>query len=148
MALLSDVYLWVKAGHVISVIFWMAGMYYLPRLYVYHRDVPVGSVLSENYKTMEVLLLRRIINPAMAAAWLFGGLLLATPGVIDWGQGWIYVKLALVLILSAYHGVLARWRRAFARDARLYSSRFFRIVNEVPPVLTIGIVLLVIVRPF
>mgnify|MGYP001413435011 CR=1 FL=1 len=148
MMLLSDVYPWVKAFHVISVIFWMAGMYYLPRLYVYHREAPVGSVLSENYKTMEVLLLRRIINPAMVATWIFGGLLLATPGVIDWGQGWIHVKLALVIALSAYHGLLARWRRAFARDARPYSSRLFRILNEVPPVLTIGIVILVIVRPF
>ena len=123
-------------------------MYYLPRLYVYHRESAPGSDLSENYKRMETLLLRRIIDPAMAAAWLLGIALLVTPGLIDWSEGWIYVKLAAVIAMSAYHGVLARWRRAFDRDERPYSSRFFRLVNEVPPVLTILIVIMVIVRPF
>lgn len=148
MDLLDDAYLWIKALHVISVIFWMAGMFYLPRLYVYHRETPAGSELSENYKRMEQLLLRRIVNPAMIAAWTFGGLLI----YIMWDSllvsGWFHAKFALVLLMSAYHGTLSRWRKAFDRDERPYSSRFFRIVNEVPPVLTIFIVVLVIVRPF
>lgn len=145
---LSSIYPWVKAFHIISVIFWMAGMYYLPRLYVYHRESAVGSELSENYKKMEELLLRRIINPAMGAAFLFGTLLLLTPGVIDWSDGWIHVKLALVFIMAGYHGFLSRWRKAFARDERPYTSRTLRMMNEIPPVLTIFIVIMVIVRPF
>lgn len=145
---LLNLYPWIKAFHIISVIFWMAGMYYLPRLYVYHTEVEPGSELSENYKKMEELLLRRIINPAMMAAWALG----LTLAWLLWdsigSDGWFHVKLLLVTGMAAYHGFLARWRKAFARDERPYTSRQMRILNEVPPVLTIFIVILVIVRPF
>ncbi len=145
---LLDYYLWIKAFHIISVIFWMAGMYYLPRLYVYHTESEPGSELSENYKKMEELLLRRIINPAMIAAWVLG----LTLAWILWdsigSDGWFHLKLLLVTAMAAYHGFLSRWRKAFARDERPYTSRQMRILNEVPPVLTIFIVILVIVRPF
>ncbi|MEQ9518938.1 MAG: protoporphyrinogen oxidase HemJ [Parvibaculum sp.] len=139
---------WIRALHIISVIFWMAGMYYLPRLYVYHIECEPGSVLSENYKKMEELLLRRIINPAMVASFLFGGLLVWMLWDIYGGDGWLYVKLAMVFLMGAYHGELSRWRRAFARDERPFTSRQMRILNEVPPVLTIIIVIMVVVKPF
>jgi len=146
--ILLSLYLWIKAFHIISVIFWMAGMYYLPRLYVYHTETVPGSELSENYKKMEELLLRRIINPAMIAAWVFG----LTLAWLLWdsirSDAWFHVKLLLVTGMAAYHGFLARWRKAFDRDERPYTSRQMRLLNEVPPVLTIFIVILVIVRPF
>ncbi|MGK2741790.1 protoporphyrinogen oxidase HemJ [Tepidicaulis sp. LMO-SS28] len=147
MDFLLPYYLWIKAFHVISVIFWMAGMYYLPRLYVYHSETETGSALSENYKRMEVLLLRRIINPAMGATWLFGLLMIAVnPALLS--EGWLHVKLTLVILMSAYHGVLSKWRRLYEADERPHSSKFLRIANEVPPLLTIFIVIMVIVRPF
>ena len=147
MDFLLPYYLWIKAFHVISVIFWMAGMYYLPRLYVYHSETETGSSLSENYKRMEELLLRRIVNPAMGATWLFGLLMIAAnPALLS--EGWFHVKLTLVLLMSAYHGVLSKWRKQFAADERVHSSKFLRIANEVPPLLTIFIVIMVIVRPF
>lgn len=147
MDFLLPYYLWIKAFHVISVIFWMAGMYYLPRLYVYHSETETGSALSENYKRMEELLLRRIINPAMGATWLFGLLMIAVnPALLS--EGWFHVKLTLVILMSAYHGVLSKWRRLYEADERPHSSKFLRIANEVPPLLTIFIVIMVIVRPF
>ncbi|MEQ9146190.1 MAG: protoporphyrinogen oxidase HemJ [Parvibaculaceae bacterium] len=145
---LSQFYLWIRAFHVISVIFWMAGMYYLPRLYVYHTEVAPGSELSENYKKMEVLLLRRIINPAMIASFLFGGLLLWILWDAISDDGWIYVKLAAVFAMAGYHGFLARWRKAFERDERPYTPRQMRMLNEVPPALTILIVIMAVVKPF
>ena len=145
---LSEFHLWIKSLHVISVIAWMAGMFYLPRLYVYHVAAQPGSVQSETFKIMERRLIRAIINPAMAAAWLFGILLLMTPGLIDWSAGWIYVKLAAVLAMSGFHGALSRWRRAFEEDRNRYSAKFYRMVNEIPTVLMIVIVIMVIVRPF
>jgi putative membrane protein len=145
---LSQFYLWIRAFHVISVIFWMAGMYYLPRLYVYHTEVAPGSELSENYKKMEVLLLRRIINPAMIASFLFGGLLLWILWDAISDDGWIYVKLVAVFAMAGYHGFLARWRKAFERDERPYTSRQMRMLNEVPPALTILIVIMAVVKPF
>ncbi len=145
---LSQNHDWFEAFHIISVIFWMAGMFYLPRLYVYHAEVPVGSDLSENYKRMEVLLLRRIINPAMGATFVFGGLLLWAFWEAFSGDTWLHVKLTAVLALTVYHGFLARWRKAFARDERPLTSRQLRLLNEVPPVLTILIVIMVVVKPF
>jgi len=140
-------YLWLKALHVISVIFWMAGMAYLPRLYVYHAEAEVGSDKSETFKIMERRLLRGIINPAMLATLLFGGLLLwANPDLMQ--QGWFHAKLALVIVMTVIHGFLARWRKAFERDQNIHSSRFYRIINEGPPLLVIFIVILVIVKPF
>tara|TARA_R110000824_G_scaffold118960_14_gene271933 strand:- start:53099 stop:53545 length:447 start_codon:yes stop_codon:yes gene_type:complete len=144
---LANYYLWVKALHVISVIFWMAGMAYLPRLFVYHAESEVGSDKSETFKKMERLLLRGIINPAMIASFVFGGLMIwANPGLMS--QGWFHAKLALVLIMAGAHGAFSKWRRMFAADQNTRSSRFYRIVNEVPPVLVVFIVILVIVKPF
>jgi putative membrane protein len=137
---------WLLALHIIAVIAWMAGMLYLPRLYVYHASATPGSELSETLKVMERRLLRLIVNPAMIAAWLLG-LALATFGD-QWGEGWFHAKLALLLGMQILHAAFARWRRAFAADANRHSARFFRIVNELPTVLLVGIVLLVVLRPF
>jgi len=148
MEALAPFYPWIKALHLIAVIAWLAGMLYLPRLFAYHAEAEPGSSQSETFKVMERRLLRAIINPAMLAAWLLGLLLLATPGVIDWSAGWIYVKLAAVLLLSGLHGFFARWRKDFAADRNRRSARFYRIANEAPTVLLIVIVIMVIVRPF
>ena len=148
IGLLAPLYPWVKALHVMSVIAWMAGMFYLPRLYVYHCDLVPGSAESERFKVMERRLFKQIINPAMIATWSFGILLVLTPGVIDWGAGWWHVKLAAVLLLSGFHGELSRWRRAFLEDRNRRPARFYRIANEVPTVLMVVIVLMVIARPF
>jgi protoporphyrinogen IX oxidase len=144
---LMAAYLWLKALHVISVIFWMAGMAYLPRLFVYHADAGVGSDKSETFKVMERRLLRGIINPAMIATFLFGGLMLwANPALLT--QPWLHAKLTLVLVMAGLHGVFSRWRKDFELDRNRRSARFYRIVNEAPPVLVVLIVILVIVRPF
>ena len=143
-----ELYPWVKALHIISVIAWMAGMLYLPRLFVYHCDAEPGSKQSETFKVMERRLLKAIINPAMIAAFVFGIWLLLIPGIIDWSAGWIYVKLAFAVGLSALHGFYVRWLKAFAADANTHSAKFFRYMNEVPTVAMIVIVVMVIVRPF
>jgi putative membrane protein len=145
---LAPFYLWIKALHVISVIAWMAGMFYLPRLFVYHCEVAPGTAESERFKVMERRLLRQIINPAMIATWSFGILLVLTPGVIDWSAGWWHVKLLAVILMSALHGELSRWRRGFLEDRNTRSQRFYRIANEIPTVLVVIIVVMVIVRPF
>lgn len=145
---MAEAYLWIKALHIISVIAWMAGMLYLPRLYVYHADAEVGSPASEMLKVMERRLLRAIINPAMITAFVFGGILLFTPGVVDWGSVWIYVKLAMVLVLGWIHGLLARWRKDFERDENTRSARFYRFANEGPTLAMIVIVIMVVVKPF
>ena len=145
---LIDVSLWVKAIHVVAVIAWMGGMLYLPRLYVYHTQVAPGSPQSELFKVMERRLLRAIINPAMIVAVVFGIILLATPDVIDWGAGWIWVKLVFVMGMGAVHGFYSRWRRDFEADRNQRSARYYRAWNEVPTVLIIVIVIMVIVRPF
>jgi protoporphyrinogen IX oxidase len=139
-------YEWLKAFHVIAVIAWMAGMLYLPRLFVYHCDAAPGSVQSETFKVMERRLLKAIINPAMIATWVLG-LWLAWQGAF-FKAPWLHAKLALVLILSALHGLFARWVRDFAADRNTRSRKFYRIVNELPAVLMAGIVILVIVKPF
>lgn len=148
MSGLLDVYPWVKALHLISAIAWMAGMLYLPRLFVYHCDVAPGTVESERFKVMEGRLLRLIVNPAMVATWSFGLLLVATPGVIDWHAGWWHVKLLCVILMSAVHGILSARRRAFLQDRNTRSQRYYRVLNEVPTLLMIVIVIMVIVRPF
>ena len=147
MDLIADFYHWVKALHIISVIAWAAGMLYLPRLFVYHADKPPGSEASEMLKVMERRLLRAIVNPAMVASFIFGGLLLATPNLIDWSTGWIYAKLVLVVIMFGLQGAFSRWRLDFEADRNTRSARFYRIVNEVPTVLLIAIIILVVVRP-
>jgi putative membrane protein len=144
---LTDAYRWIKALHIISVMAWMAGMLYLPRLFVYHCDAEPGSKQSETFKVMERRLLRAIVNPAMIAAFVFGGLLLATPGLIDWSAWWVWAKLALVIAMTAAHGFLALWRKDFAADRNARPARFYRAMNEVPTVLMIAIVILVVVKP-
>lgn len=144
-AFVAEWYYWIKALHVISVMAWMAGMLYLPRLFVYHASAKPGSELSETLKVMERRLLRAIINPAMFAAFLFGGLLLF---VQDWSQGWLHAKIVLVLLMGAIHGALSRWRRDFAADRNTRPARFYRIANEVPTLVLIAIVILVVVKPF
>lgn len=148
MHALLPLYPWLKSLHIIAMVAWMAGMLYLPRLFVYHCGAVPGSQQSETFKVMERRLLRAIINPAMGATWLFGLLLLATPGIVDWTKGYMHAKLALVLLLSGYHGFLARWRRDFAEDRNTHNARFFRIINEIPTLFLIAIVILIVVRPF
>ena len=145
---LADYQEWIRALHIISAIAWMAGMLYLPRLYVYHCEVEPGSPASEMFKTMERRLLRRIVDPAMAATFLFGLLLLLAPGVVDWSAGWIWVKLAMILALASLHGLYARWRRAFAEDRDRHPQRVYRIANEAPALLMAVIVVMAVVKPF
>jgi len=146
---LSALYPWTKALHLISVIAWMAGIFYLPRLFVYHAErASAGSELAETLKVMERKLLKVIMNPASIAAWLFGLMLVFTPGIIDWSAGWVHAKAALVICMTVYHHLLVRWWRAFAEDRNSRNGRFYRIANEVPTLLMIGIVVMVIVRPF
>lgn len=143
-----EFYLWIKALHVISVIAWMAGMLYLPRLFVYHCEAPAGTVQSETFKVMERRLLKAIINPAMISAWLCGGAMIALNPDLLKGQGWLHAKLALVIALSGVHGMLSKHVRLFAQDANTKPQKYFRILNEVPTLLMIVIVIMVIVRPF
>jgi putative membrane protein len=139
-------YDWIKAAHIVSVIAWMCGMLYLPRLYVYHARATKGSELSETFKVMERRLLRGIINPAMIAAWILG-LSLAWQGN-HWAEHWFHAKLTLLVGMQLVHAGLARWRRAFANDANVHTDRFYRFINEVPTLLLIGIVVLAVVKPF
>lgn len=139
-------YLWAKAIHIIAVISWMAGMLYLPRLFVYHAEAERGSVQSETFKVMERRLLRGIINPAMTVTWVFG-LWLAWKG-FGFSGGWLHAKIAAVLLMSGVHGYLSASVRRFAEDRNEKPSRHWRIVNEIPTVLMIAIVILVVVKPF
>jgi putative membrane protein len=139
-------YDWLLALHIIAVIAWMAGMLYLPRLYVYHASTAKGSEQSETFKVMERRLLRGIINPAMIASWILG-LCLAWQGD-HWMEGWFHAKVALLIGMQLIHAALARWRRAFANDANTHSDGFYRFMNEVPTLLLIGIVILAVVKPF
>ena len=149
MEFLAGWALWIKALHVISVIAWMAGMLYLPRLFVYHCGVAPGSEASEMLKVMERRLLKAIINPAMIDSFLFGGLLLATPGLADWSSGWLWTKLALVFFgMGGLHGAFSRWQREFAADRNRRTAKFYRFANEAPTLILIVVVILVIVRPF
>ncbi|MBT3305432.1 MAG: protoporphyrinogen oxidase HemJ [Alphaproteobacteria bacterium] len=144
----SDAYLWVKALHIISVIAWMAGLLYLPRLFIYHTDAEAGGELSETLKIMERRLLRIIMNPAMISSFVFGGLLLMNMGEGAWQEGWLHAKLVFIVGLFAMHMAMARWRREFAEDRNTRSQKFYRFANEAPTLLMIGIVILAVVRPF
>ena len=148
MTWLLPLYLWTKSLHVISMIAWMAGMLYLPRLFVYHCDVKRGTAESERFKVMERRLFKLIINPAMIATWCFGLFLVATPGIVDWSAGWWHLKLLCLILMSGVHGVLSVRRRDFLADRNTKPQRYFRILNEVPTVLMIVIVFMVIARPF
>jgi protoporphyrinogen IX oxidase len=147
MSWLVAAYPWVKALHVVGVVAWMAGLLYLPRLFVYHAAARLGSDAAETFKLMERRLLKGIMTPAMVATYGFGAVLLATPGVVDWRLGWIYVKLAAVLALTVVHGLLARWRRDFEADRNTRPAGFYRVVNEIPTVLLVVIVIMVVVKP-
>ncbi len=139
-------YQWVKAFHIIAVIAWMAGMLYLPRLFVYHSMAEPGSTQSETFKVMERRLLKAIINPAMIVTWVLGLWLAWHAGW--YRDGWLQAKVALVLALSGLHGAFARWVRDFAQDRNRHTQRFYRIINEIPTLLLIAIVILVVVKPF
>ncbi|MEM8574516.1 MAG: protoporphyrinogen oxidase HemJ [Pseudomonadota bacterium] len=139
--------LYIKAFHIISVIAWMAGVLYLPRLFVYHTEAEIGSKQSETFKIMERRLLKAIIVPAMIASWVFG--LILAYYLVNWAQaGWFHAKLLLVILMSGFTGMLSRWTRDFAQDRNTHSQRFFRIANEVPTLLMIAVVILAVVRPF
>jgi protoporphyrinogen IX oxidase len=142
----ADAYLWVKAIHVIAIISWMAGMLYLPRLFVYHSETPVGSAQSETFKIMEERLLTLITTPAMVIAWVLGLWLAWKSGY--WAAPWLHAKVALVLALSGLHGYLSAATRAFREDRNTKPARHWRIVNEIPAVLMVAIVILVVVKPF
>jgi putative membrane protein len=139
-------YDWLKAFHIIAVIAWMAGMLYLPRLFVYHCEAEPGSRQSETFKVMERRLLKVIINPAMIAAWLLGLWLAHESGF--WKAGWLHAKFAAVIAMSALHGFLVRCVKDFAADANRHSQKFYRIINEIPAVLMVLIVILAVVKPF
>lgn len=147
--LLLDFYPWTLALHLISVISWMAGLLYLPRLFVYHVDN--SNRLKEStvvFETMERKLLRGIMNPAMVLTWIFGLCLVFTPGLISWADGWVWVKAIMVSLLTVYHHYLGLWRKDLLAGRNTKSGRFFRVANEVPAVLMIVVVLMVIGRPF
>jgi putative membrane protein len=139
---------WVKALHVISVLAWMAGLMYLPRLFVYHAGVAVGSESSETFKVMERRLYRGITTPAMVATWIFGLWLSFGFGIVDFSQGWMWLKAVMVIALSGVHGFYGRLLRDFAHDRNSRPDRYFRLINEIPFVLAIVIVVAVIVKPF
>lgn len=147
---LAPFYLWTKTLHVVSVITWMAGLFYLPRLFVYHAEMAGrGSEPGTTFKVMERKLLQVIMNPAMVATWVFGLLLVFTPGVVDFTTDlWAWVKAAGVLAMTWYHHLLVRWRRDFDLDRNTRPGRFYRQMNEVPTLLMLVIVTMVIVRPF
>lgn len=140
-------YEWLRALHIIAIISWMAAMLYLPRLYVYHADAPVGGEVSEQLKIMEAKLLKIIMNPAMIASWILGlSMLAANPALLE--GGWMHAKLTCVILMSGFHGVLSAHRKKFSRDERPKPAKFYRILNEVPTVLMIIIVIMAVVQPF
>ena len=144
----GEAYLWIKALHFISVIAWMAGLLYLPRLFVYHCDARPSSELSETLKVMERRLQRAIMGPAMIASWGFGLTMLAAGGEALWSQPWMITKLFCVVLMSIAHGKMAKWRKDFEADRNTRPQKFYRIANEVPTVLMIVIVCVVTVQPF
>jgi putative membrane protein len=139
-------YAWLKVLHIVSLIAWMAGMLYLPRLFVYHAEAEAGSVQSETFKVMERRLLKAIMNPAMISTWVFGVWLAIEGGWLS--AGWLHAKLALVIAMSGLHGYLAATTKRFAADRNTKSARFYRVLNEVPTLIMIGIVILVVLKPF
>ena len=147
IAALAPYLLWTKSFHVIAVIAWMAGLFYLPRLYVYHCALARGTAESERFKVMERRLLKQITTPAMIATWGFGILLVLTPGAMDWGAIWWQVKFASVILMSGFHGALSKWRKDFLEDRNVRPQRFYRYANEVPTVLMVVIVIMAIVQP-
>ncbi|MBT3069396.1 protoporphyrinogen oxidase HemJ [Rhodomicrobium sp. Az07] len=149
ISLMNDAYLYLKSFHLIAAFAWMAGLFYLPRLYIYHAEVGAGTPQSETFKVMERRLLKAIMNPAMIVTVGLGLWIAFATDYIDWRNApWLHLKIALVVGLLVIHGFLAKWRKDFEADRIPHSTRFFRIINEIPTLLLIGIVLLVIVKPF
>ncbi len=148
MSFLADYYLWFLAFHLISVMFWMAGMYYLPRLFVYHHEAHEQGKPVDTFVTMEHKLLKIIMNPAMIAAWVFALLLMARPGFFEMVTYWFWVKFVCVILMTGFHGFLGATRRKMAEGFMQRSSTFYRKINEIPPILTVVIVIMVIVKPF
>lgn len=146
--MLSDYYLWIKAVHIMAVISWMAGLFYLPRLFVYHTRVEVGGDQDQLFQLMELKLLRIIMRPAMVVTWVFGLALVFTPGVISWEYIWVWVKALSVIAMTGFHQTLAKHIRQFAQGENKRGESFFRKINEVPTILMLVIVIMVIVRPF
>ena len=140
-------YPWTKALHIIALIAWMAGLLYLPRLFVYHCEAAPGTEGSETFKVMERRLYKLIMTPAMLATFTFGVILALTPGLVDWHAGWFYVKLVAVILLAGAHGAMGKWRRDFMEDRNRRPQRFFRVANEVPTVLMLVIVVMAVVQP-
>jgi putative membrane protein len=146
---LAAAYPWTKVLHIVAMVAWMAGLFYLPRLFVYHSErAQAGGELAQTFEVMERKLLRGIMNPAMIATWTLGILLALTPGLVDWNRGWIYVKLATVAALTVYHHWLGRRRKDFLLGENRLSGRSWRLVNELPLVALVIIVTMVVVRPF
>lgn len=148
MEWLSDAYPWLKVGHIVSVISWMAGLLYLPRLFAYHAAATPSGEASETFKIMERRLLRGIMNPAMGGTYVFGILLVVVQGAAIWQSGWFHAKLCFVIVLTFLHHLMGAWRKDFAADRNHRSARFYKIMNEVPAILMIGIVIFVVARPF
>jgi putative membrane protein len=146
MQFIHAYYRWILAFHIIAIIAWMAGMLYLPRLFVYHCETTPGTAESERFKVMERKLLRAIINPSMIAVWILG--LTLAFGRDAWHEHWFHAKLLLVIVMSGLHGMFAGWVKQFARDANKRPARFYRIWNEVPALLMVAIVILAVVKPF
>ncbi len=147
MELSADTYLMIKAWHIIAVISWMAGLLYLPRLFIYHCDADIGSESSQTFKVMERRLLRAIMNPAMIVSLLLGLLMALDLGPDVWIETWFIVKVICLIGLISMHMLMAKWRKAFEKDQNIHSTKFFRYMNEVPTVLMIIIVIMVVVKP-
>jgi putative membrane protein len=144
IAALAPFYHVELAFHIVCFTAWMAGLFYLPRLYVYHCQVPAGSAESARFKVMERRLLKQIMNPAMIATWFFGILLVLTPGAVDWTAAWWWTKLIGVILMSGFHGACSKWRKNFLNDRNVKSEKFYRIANEVPTLLFLVIVFAVV----
>ena len=144
----ATAFVWIKALHIISVIAWMAGLLYLPRLFIYHCAAEPGGRQSETFKVMERRLLRAIMHPAMIASLVSGAFLLANLGADDRREGWLQAKLALIVLLLVMHGMMSKWRKDFEADGNQRPAGFYRVINEVPTVLMIGIVIFAVVKPF
>jgi putative membrane protein len=141
-------YPWFKAIHIIAVMSWMAGLLYLPRLFVYHVEVELNSTEDRRFQIMERRLLRAIMNPAMVVSYIFGILLILTPGIVDWSSAWIWLKILAILVLTGCHHAMGKWRKDLAKGTNQKSQRYFRVANEVPTISMIIIVIMVVVKPF
>ena len=146
---LADWYLWIKAFHIIFVVTWMAGIFYLPRLYVYHCQVKPGSEQDKMFQGMERKLLKVIMNPSLILVWILGPLLVLTPQAgVEFSQFWVWIKFAGIIGLTEFHQALGRWRKAFEAGKNNKSEKFYRKINEIPAVLLVIIIVMVVVRPF